>query len=35
MGYKDAIKLDGYAYFVQKGLHKEETFMKLNVCLFR
>ena len=34
IGYKDATKLDLYAYFFQKLVHIEETLMKLNICFF-
>ena len=34
IGYKDAKKLDLYAYFFQKCVHIENTLMKLNICLF-
>ena len=33
VGYKDAKKLDLYAYFFQNLVHIEETLMKLNICL--
>ena len=32
--YKDAKKIELYVYFYQKGVHIEETLMKLNICLF-
>ena len=34
IGYKDAKKLDLYAYFFLKWGHVEKTLMKLNMCLF-
>ena len=34
IGYKDAKKIDLYAYFFQKLVHIEETLMKLNKWLF-
>ena len=34
IGYKDAKKIDLYAYFFQKQVHIEESLMKLNICLF-
>ena len=34
IGYKDGKKFDFYAYVCQKCVYKEETLMKLNICLF-
>ena len=34
IGYKDAKKLDIYAYSFQKWSHIEEILMNLNMCLF-
>ena len=33
-GYKDAKKVDIYAYSFQKWAHIEEILMNLNMCLF-
>ena len=33
IGYKDAKKLDLYAYSVQKRLYEKEILIKLNVCI--
>ena len=33
IGYKDAKKLDFYAYFSKKWVYIEETFMKLNIYM--
>ena len=34
IGYKDAKKLNLYAYFFQNWVDIEETLMKLNICHF-
>ena len=34
MGYKDAKKLDLYAYFFHKWMHIEKILIKLDLCLF-
>ena len=34
IGYKDAKKINLYAYSSQKWVHIEEILIELNVCLF-